>query len=332
MPRGRPKTKMTLQKVAKTIDRKPIRPLERQRMRPWLMDLLDKDLCHQLVWLNKREKVFRIAWKHAAGQTFDASADATLFELWARHTGKYYTGDRADPKKWKANFRCALNSLQDVDEDKAQGVRKGNNAFKVYRFLDEKKVRKSQVKKEKVKANSDDEEDDQFEDEFVVLKNLGTRSRPRRLTNDGLESDGSEMGSSPAHYSLGWEASGACDLRRQDHETEADKSPLPNFDQLCEIPVFASPFTKSKLPDKCSTPEVMDTDNGTDELQSGLTDEEIVDTVSQLIGCQYLEEVQEAPEEVVGSNETFGPNVIVIQTDEYSNGLMDISNLHYSDL
>ena len=57
-------------------------------------------------------------------------------------SGKYYEGDKPDPKRWKANFRCALNSLQDVDEDKAQGVRKGNNAFKVYRFLDEKKLKK----------------------------------------------------------------------------------------------------------------------------------------------------------------------------------------------
>lgn len=63
--------------------------------------------------------------------------------------GKFYNGDKPDAKKWKANFRCALHSLPDVDEDKSLGVKKGNNAFRVYRFLDEKKVKKTTPKREK---------------------------------------------------------------------------------------------------------------------------------------------------------------------------------------
>lgn len=55
--------------------------------------------------------------------------------------GKYMDGDVPDPKRWKANFRCALNSLPDVEELKNKGLRKGNNAFKIYRFLDEKKYK-----------------------------------------------------------------------------------------------------------------------------------------------------------------------------------------------
>ncbi|XP_039186678.1 interferon regulatory factor 2 isoform X3 [Crotalus tigris] len=50
--------------------------------------------------------------------------------------GKYQPGvDKADPKTWKANFRCAMNSLPDIEEVKDKSIKKGNNAFRVYRML-----------------------------------------------------------------------------------------------------------------------------------------------------------------------------------------------------
>ena len=58
-------------------------------------------------------------------------------------SGKYYDGDKPDHKRWKANFRCALNSLLDVEEMKNCGVKRGNNAYKVYKFLDQKRERKT---------------------------------------------------------------------------------------------------------------------------------------------------------------------------------------------
>ncbi len=52
------------------------------------------------------------------------------------------TGEpKANPKTWKANFRCAINSLPDIEELKDQGKSKGNDAFKVYR-LNPKKPKK----------------------------------------------------------------------------------------------------------------------------------------------------------------------------------------------
>lgn len=89
MPRGRPKSNKTgTRPQLRVIDRKPIRPLERQKMRPWLLEMLNKGDCQQLSWYNKKDKTFRVSWKHAAGQTFDAGADATLFQRWASHTGR----------------------------------------------------------------------------------------------------------------------------------------------------------------------------------------------------------------------------------------------------
>lgn len=62
-------------------------------------------------------------------------------------------GDDPDPKRWKANFRCALNSLPDVEELKDRGLRKGNNAFKIYKFLDEKKMKLKRKQNNQCRGN-----------------------------------------------------------------------------------------------------------------------------------------------------------------------------------
>ena len=75
--------------VVKTEKSRFIRPVERQRMRPWLMEHLDKNDIAGLVWQNKRDRIFRISWKHAANQCFNMQKDTNLFERWAIHTGIY---------------------------------------------------------------------------------------------------------------------------------------------------------------------------------------------------------------------------------------------------
>jgi len=51
-----------------------------------------------------------------------------------------------EPKRWKANFRCALNSLPDVREVKTLGQNRGKEPFKVYEFLDVDAPRKGGMK------------------------------------------------------------------------------------------------------------------------------------------------------------------------------------------
>lgn len=52
------------------------------------------------------------------------------------YLGKYQPGiDKPDPKTWKANFRCAMNSLPDIEEVKDKSIKKGTNAFRVYKML-----------------------------------------------------------------------------------------------------------------------------------------------------------------------------------------------------
>uniref|UniRef100_A0A8B9JHX2 IRF tryptophan pentad repeat domain-containing protein n=1 Tax=Astyanax mexicanus TaxID=7994 RepID=A0A8B9JHX2_ASTMX len=88
-------------------------------------------------------RVFQIPWKHAARHGWNIDKDATLFRNWAIHTGRYKPGiDKPDPKTWKANFRCALNSLPDVQELRDKSIKKGHNAFRVYILLPSNKTPK----------------------------------------------------------------------------------------------------------------------------------------------------------------------------------------------
>ena len=73
-----------------------------------------------------------------------ASMCITYRQVYLVSVGKYVRGrDEPDPKRWKANFRCALNSLADVLEVKDSSQKRGREAFKVYKFLPQtKKSRK----------------------------------------------------------------------------------------------------------------------------------------------------------------------------------------------
>uniref|UniRef100_A0A8C1V7M5 IRF tryptophan pentad repeat domain-containing protein n=2 Tax=Cyprinus carpio TaxID=7962 RepID=A0A8C1V7M5_CYPCA len=105
------------------------------RMRPWLEEQINSCKIPGLKWVNKEKRIFQIPWMHAARHGWDVEKDAPLFRNWAIHTGKYQPGDKPDPKTWKANFRCAMNSLPDIEEVKDKSIKKGTNAFRVYKML-----------------------------------------------------------------------------------------------------------------------------------------------------------------------------------------------------
>ncbi|KAK3579481.1 hypothetical protein CHS0354_028298 [Potamilus streckersoni] len=245
------------EKMEKLV-RKPIRPLERQRMRPWLIELLDKDTMSQLSWLNKREKMFRITWRHAARQGWDMAKDACLFEKWARHTGKFYDGDKPDAKRWKANFRCALNSLPDVVEEKSKGMRKGQNAFKVYRFLDDRRVKSKKRSKAGYSVDSDD---------ASCAESPATN--PRMDTD--LDSEGSENCCSPTRD----------DVTSSDCESSASEatSPLPVFSKICKFEEASESrhdfvWPNESVPNSCSMSSSDDESSST--TSSVPTDDEVV--------------------------------------------------------
>ncbi|NXC38989.1 IRF1 factor, partial [Penelope pileata] len=129
-------------------------PISRMRMRPWLEMQINSNQIPGLIWINKDKMIFQIPWKHAAKHGWDMEKDACLFRSWAIHTGRYKVGEKdPDPKTWKANFRCAMNSLPDIEEVKDKSINKGSSAVRVYRMLppltkDQKKERKSKSSRE----------------------------------------------------------------------------------------------------------------------------------------------------------------------------------------
>ncbi|XP_061182294.1 uncharacterized protein LOC133190620 [Saccostrea echinata] len=183
---GFDKNKRTDEKMTKK------RPVERQKMRPWLQDMLENGGVQGLEWFDKPKDQFKINWKHGSRHGFNTRKDASLFEKYAQHTGRWDPDD-PNPKKWKANFRCALNSLQNVMEIKKLGESKGAHAYRVYQFLPEeetkpkdgnikyyklyqRKPNKKKTEKTKSRRNfrSDDTTDEEPEKEQVILEIIPT--------------------------------------------------------------------------------------------------------------------------------------------------------------
>ncbi|XP_025091426.1 interferon regulatory factor 2-like [Pomacea canaliculata] len=176
------------------VKRRPIRPIDRQKMRDWLQEKLDGgELSEQLSWLDKSKGLFVVAWCHAARHGYDVSQHAPLFKAWATHTEKYKEGDEENHKTWKANFRCALHSVPDIKEVTKDGERKGKSAKRVYQFLDKPIVAKKPRKGRRCKKSLATSEEAELELELELAEesdsgvsigdNTESRDTPLALEN-----------------------------------------------------------------------------------------------------------------------------------------------------
>ncbi|XP_022448444.1 LOW QUALITY PROTEIN: interferon regulatory factor 4-like [Delphinapterus leucas] len=106
------------------------------RLRDWLVAQIESGRYAGLRWEDAGETLFRIPWKHAAKQGYQAQQDAALFRAWAIYKGKHLEGvDKEDPSTWKTWLRCALNKSADFCEVRSLNQLDISNPYKVYRLL-----------------------------------------------------------------------------------------------------------------------------------------------------------------------------------------------------
>ncbi|XP_047145011.1 uncharacterized protein LOC100215166 isoform X1 [Hydra vulgaris] len=116
-------------------------------LRAWLEVQVNSGMYKGLHWINQSEGIFQMSWKHASGQDWN-SEDASLFKQWAIHTGKFREGiDKPNYKTWKANFRCAANSVSDIKMLRGKGELKGTNATRIFKFSKNTKSRTNVYRK-----------------------------------------------------------------------------------------------------------------------------------------------------------------------------------------
>lgn len=111
----------------------------RKPMKQWIKEKLDSKSYPGLRWIDKRRGKFEILWKHGSLQDWCWEDDVEVFREWAIYTGKYQRHNKTVTeddlelaKKWKTNFRCALNALPGLEKIKEESLSRGANARKVY--------------------------------------------------------------------------------------------------------------------------------------------------------------------------------------------------------
>ena len=132
------------------------RPQEsRLPLRSWLKRKIDSGEIAGLEWMDREKQMFRVPWKHASRQNWNIK-DVGLFMGWAMYTGKFKEGkDKPDPKRWKTNFRCALNALPDIEHVPEEDSTRGQDAYRVYvmKPINKRRKRRSEAKLRKTEGS-----------------------------------------------------------------------------------------------------------------------------------------------------------------------------------
>ncbi|KAF4014819.1 hypothetical protein G4228_005841 [Cervus hanglu yarkandensis] len=213
------------------------------------------------------EMIFQIPWKHAAKHGWDINKDACLFRSWAIHTGRYKAGEKEpDPKTWKANFRCAMNSLPDIEEVKDQSRNKGSSAVRVYRMLPP--LTKNQRKERKSKSSRDAKSK-------AKKKPYGEYSPD--TFSDGLSS--STLPDDHSNYTVRSYMGQDLDIERT--LTPALSPSVSSTLSIWPIPVEAVPDSTSDLYNFQVSPMPSTSEAATDEDEEGKLTEDIMKLLEQ---------------------------------------------------
>jgi len=103
----------------------------------WLKEQVSSGVHKSVYWIDEKEKVFHVPWKHASRNGWE-DGDVSLFKAWAIYTNRYREGiDKPKPALWKTNFRCAINSHNHIFFVKDQGERRGDQAHRIMKIVDQ---------------------------------------------------------------------------------------------------------------------------------------------------------------------------------------------------
>ncbi|ESO13131.1 hypothetical protein HELRODRAFT_62390, partial [Helobdella robusta] len=104
-------------------------------LRPWLENLIESQVVHGLEWLDQKQLIFKIPWKHRSKKSWSVEHSSVFLE-WARNTGRWTPGDpEPNYAQLKTRLRCAFNKAPDILEIKEMHKTKCEEAYKVYRFI-----------------------------------------------------------------------------------------------------------------------------------------------------------------------------------------------------
>uniref|UniRef100_H2YMS0 IRF tryptophan pentad repeat domain-containing protein n=1 Tax=Ciona savignyi TaxID=51511 RepID=H2YMS0_CIOSA len=111
-------------------------PEYRDRLRTWLIKMIESGTIPGLEWENGEKSIFRMPWKHAGRQDYNLEEDSKIFMAWAKHSGRYRAGvDKPEPIVWKTRLRCALNKMPDIQEIPERSRLDISEPYRVYRLL-----------------------------------------------------------------------------------------------------------------------------------------------------------------------------------------------------
>lgn len=128
---------------------------KRLPMRLWIKQKLDEGEYPEMKWVDRDSGKFQVSWRHGSRQDWRFDRDMKVFREWAIYTGKYCPRRNTESKpvlckRWKTNFRCALNSLPEVELLREESDGRGENAKKVYIMKPDKIKTKSRKTKGKL--------------------------------------------------------------------------------------------------------------------------------------------------------------------------------------
>ncbi|XP_074653231.1 uncharacterized protein LOC141907479 [Tubulanus polymorphus] len=126
-----------------------LRKRKQFRMPDWLAVQVNSREIPGLKWVDRDRTILQLPWRHRSAANW-INDDAVIFKRWAIHTNKYDSKNE-NPKKWKANFRCALNNY---------AVRMPNAPIGFRHY----KMRLNAIHSASKRANNDDVTDDDDED------------------------------------------------------------------------------------------------------------------------------------------------------------------------